>query len=200
MSDHIITIDKKTPYPNNRNQFKRKTDMTKTITINYTNGTTLSSSAIDLLPCGEFMSITNQETNTQEMIPAASIASIIEHGEPATRQSGGDAISIDFGDKIERIRGTIVSNNGGYIAVINSKKGTKTWIAAHAFDEIMVMFDRSERSGDTTKVTFADSKVITYENAGVKPEGSFIYISRECEGLASWFPASAISKIEFLNS
>ncbi|KAB2680070.1 hypothetical protein [Brucella tritici] len=173
--------------------------MNKTITINYTSGTTLTSSAIDLLPCGDFMRITNQVANTQEIIPAASIASIIEHGD-ATRQSGGDAISIDFGSKIQRIRGTIVSNNGGFLTVVDNKKGTKTWIAAHAFDEIMVMFDRSERSGDTTKVTFADNNVISYENAAVKLEGSFICISRECEGLASWFPASAISKIEFLNS
>lgn len=174
--------------------------MNKKITINYTSGTTISSSAIDLLPCGEFMRITNQEANTQEIISGATIASIIEHGEPATRQSGGDAISIDFGGKIERIRGTVVSSHGGFLSVVDNKKGTRTWLPTHAFDEIMVILDRSDCSGDAVKVTFVDGKVITYENAGVKPEGSFICISRECEGLASWFPASAISKIEFLNS
>ncbi|MCH6206313.1 hypothetical protein L3V16_21040 [Brucella ciceri] len=175
--------------------------MAKTTTINFANGTSLISETLNLFACGDFMRVTNTETKKQEMIPAASITSIIEQGEAGKSQDIAENVVIYTNTgKMTKVAGSALSNNGSFLSIADDRKGTRTWLPSHAINEVMIVSKERPYGGDTAKVTFADrNEPITYRNAWVNPTGNFVYISREAEGLSSWFTASSITNIEFLS-
>src|SRR5690606_25475829 len=100
-------------------QTLRNTQMTKTTTINFANGTSLTSETLDLFACGDFMRVTNTETKKQEMIPAASIASIIEQGEASANASDTGRVVVYTKDgECDIVRGgSVLSNCGGFLCI-----------------------------------------------------------------------------------
>ncbi len=175
--------------------------MTKTTTINFANGTSLTSETLDLFACGDFMRVTNTETKKQEMIPAASITSIIEQGEAsATASDTGKVVVYTKDGECDIVRGgSVLSNCGGFLCIKDSSKGTYTWLPAHTVLEVEVISEARPRSGDTVRINFCKGGNRFSRNASVIPTGSFVYVSCEDEGRASWFPSADISNIEFLS-
>lgn len=171
-----------------------------TVTINFTNGIPLTSEHLDLFACGDFMRVTDKKTKKQEMIPSAAIKNIIEKGEASSVASNDRVMVYTKDGECDIVRGaTVLSNSGGFLSISDDRNGTRTWLPAHVVLEIEVISAPRPRSGDAARLHFNNGGTRPFRDAWVHPTGSFVYVSCEAEGRASWFPSADISNIEFLN-
>lgn len=177
--------------------------MAKITTINFISKKPFKSENIDLLPCGEFMRVTDRVTKVTKMISGKLFSSIVEQGTEGSSASHTQnkvilTNSNNLTKELENV--SVASNNGGFLTLKDDAKGTTTWLPARTIKEVEILSKCSDhRSSDKANIHFYDHTKRPVVDAWVNPTGAFVYISRPSQGLENWINADQIAEIEFLS-
>ena len=193
--------------------------MSITTTIIFKNSTILVSSDIRLHFSGDFVRITDTETNIVKFHKSTDIRTITEIDSSITEElkTGRQSRILISGQHIQTT-GSISSNSGSFVSVRDG--GTTTWIPANMFDEIetwssqksdeeTAKFSRmldaalikgvdstAVKRGDTFKVT-TSNRVIDVASGWLKPEGGFLFIRDYVKDREFWIPSRLVLDIDF---
>lgn len=195
--------------------------MTINTTIIFQNSNIVVSSDIKLHFTGDFVRVTDTETNIVKFHKSTDIRTITETDSSITEElKTGRQAGIRVNGQHIQTTGSIASNGGSFISVKDA--GTTTWIPSHMFDEIEIWSDTktdeetakfskmlsaaliklpdneavAAKRGDSFRVT-TSNREIDVISGWLKPEGSFLFIRDFMRDREFWIPSRCVKDIVF---
>lgn len=192
--------------------------MAITTTIILSNSTILTSSDIKLHFSGDFVRVTENETDHAKFYQSSEIQKIIQIDSSSVIElKTGRRARIDLKKDVVSSSGSIMLSGASFIALRDA--GTTTWFPAHMIQEIEInpaqisATEHAERnkmlnaamikSDDTVNLKRGDeftvqtSYSLRVKAGWLSPEGNFIFVRDYVNDREFWYPNHAVKSIDF---
>ena len=192
--------------------------MTITTTIILKNSTILTSSDIKLHFSGDFVRVTEGETNHTKFYQSSEIIKITQIDSSITEElKTGRRARIDLINDVVSSSGSIMLSGASFIALRDA--GTTTWFPAHQIQEIEINpaeigaadrakygkllnaalirheNDRIYKCGDV--FTVETTYTLNVKAGWLSPEGNFIFVRDYVNDREFWYPNHVVKNIDF---